>query len=274
MSATKIFKKDSTSNKSEETLIKMNKFKSKLNEYQKILVKKEFDFNNPKEYIYDECADLRRRIQLYTEETIAEIKTKHNFHIDTDESDLNNDLRSLVDGVKEQSDSMIATVDKYEKETNDLFVNNELKIEKWTKEFRKSKKLAISKNFVSHWKVCLDEFAFDDQKMNYAALNLDKYLYELNQATRQYDLRIFDYNILKLKMFEPKKEFHLNFSIFIEQKCHWIESKKFKFNLIRKISQLDFSSGFCVQKFAKLSDGNYLIILVSGNFRMLYYINH
>ena len=183
-------------------------------------------------------------------------------------------MRSLVDGVKEQSDSMIATVDKYEKETNDLFVNNELKIEKWTREFRESKKLAISKNFVSHWKVCLDEFAFDDQKMNYAALNLDKYFFELYHVGRQYDLRIFDYNILKLKMFEPKKEFHLNFSIFIEQKCHWIESKKFKFNLIRKISQLDFSSGFCVQKFAKLSDGNYLIILVSGNFRMLYYINH
>lgn len=56
---------------SEETLNEIEQFKKELNEYDDFLTRIENGCINLKDYNYDECNELRRRIQLDTEETIA-----------------------------------------------------------------------------------------------------------------------------------------------------------------------------------------------------------
>ena len=121
MSDAKRFKREVSAQKSEQILIEVNKFKNELNEFDEIYEKLELGYNRPKEYIYEECANLRRRIQLDTEETIADIKMKNNLDFKSDESELNASLLLIVNGLNKQNDSMIAAVDKYEKEVLVLF---------------------------------------------------------------------------------------------------------------------------------------------------------
>ena len=264
MSATKRFKREDSELKSEKTLTEMSVFKAKLNEYDEMLAKLEFSFNNPKDYIYDECGDLRRLIQLDTEETIAKIKTKHNFHIDTDESKLNDDLRSLIDKVKEQSDLMIASVDKYENETYILFDKNESNRKNLANELKKPR--TISKHFVSHWKTCLARSDFEDNKMRDAARKLNEYKLRMNEMLKKFRLIVFSENILEVKEYEPKRMFHLSSHIFFDQKCHWVKSKEFNFESVLKLSTLNVFCSDSRKKqflFVKLVDGSFLILYES-----------
>ena len=59
MSAAKRFKRDVTAQRSEETLIQIEQFRKELNEYDECLAQIVNGLNNPKEYIFDVCDDLR-----------------------------------------------------------------------------------------------------------------------------------------------------------------------------------------------------------------------
>ncbi len=56
---------------------------------------------------------MKARIQLKTEILIAEIKTKNDIHIDTDEESLSNDLRNLNDQIKQVNDQYQIKLDKW-----------------------------------------------------------------------------------------------------------------------------------------------------------------
>ena len=75
----------------------MKKFKNSLNEFDVIFEILELASNQPKDYIYDKCAELRRPIQLDTEKTIADIKVKNNININTNESELDSSSLLIVD---------------------------------------------------------------------------------------------------------------------------------------------------------------------------------
>jgi len=237
MSAAKRFKRDVPVQISEETLVEVNKFKKSLNEFDENLVKLEYSFNRPKDYIFDECAEFRRLIQLETEETIGDIKMKNNLDIDTDESELSPGLIFLINGLNKQSDSMIAEVDKYEKEALVLFETKETDKKHLKKDINKSK--TTSKYFVSHWKTCLTEMDFEENKMRDAVRKLNEYQIKLNETVRKVNLFIFSNNLLQLKPYSVKQEFHLSSKIFFDQTRHFVKSQVFDFQSIIKLSKLE-----------------------------------
>jgi hypothetical protein len=53
--------------------MQINQFNSQMKEFENNFNKLAFDFNNSDNYIYEECSDLRRRIQLDKEETLLKL---------------------------------------------------------------------------------------------------------------------------------------------------------------------------------------------------------
>lgn len=151
MSVAKRFKRETIVEESRETLIEIEQFKRELNEYDEFLAQIEKGYKYPKEFIYDECNELRRRMQLDIEETITLVK---------DESELDADLIDLIESIKNQSSCMIDKVDKHEKEASLFFENNKPNKKKQTRELAKSKN--VSKLFISKWKTYLADNDFDE----------------------------------------------------------------------------------------------------------------
>ena len=246
----------------------IDQLKYKLNKYNEIL--SNLEKSTIECGIYDDCAELRRRIQLDTEKKIAEIKTKHNFDINTDESYLNSHLRSLIDSVNNQSDSMIAIVDKYEKDTCSLFKKNENKLPRVLREAK-----ATSEHFVAHWQKCLADGEFEDNRMRVAVLKLNRYLRKLEEKVKKFNNNA----ILNLKQNETK---NLSLSLYISfDHNYFVKSKEFNFQLVLRMLKLNYflnteSNPLFDRKkrctLIKLADGNYLIQFddIQGNFIEFY----
>ena len=110
--------------KSDEILQIVRKFQEDISGYNKKLEnlnKLEKYLDNPDEYIYDECNELRRLIQLETEEVIADIKRSNNIEIDQDILEPN--LIILIENVNKQSELLINQVDIHEKITKTYWKN-------------------------------------------------------------------------------------------------------------------------------------------------------
>jgi hypothetical protein len=88
---------------------------TKLNHIHSRITRIENSLDNPEEFIYDECSDLKRNIQLETEVMIAEIKKSNEIDLNSDETQLEPELFNLIQNVKEQSQTLITTIDDHEK---------------------------------------------------------------------------------------------------------------------------------------------------------------
>jgi hypothetical protein len=74
------------------------------------------NFSNFENLIYEECSELKREVQLNTEEAIAFVKQAH--HIDVDcEVYENNEIERKISILNDANDLMINKIDKYEKAT-------------------------------------------------------------------------------------------------------------------------------------------------------------
>jgi hypothetical protein len=63
--------------------------------------------------IYDECAELKRKIQLKREERIFSFKTLFDLNVNSDESELNSGLIQEVNEINDSSESLIKKVENY-----------------------------------------------------------------------------------------------------------------------------------------------------------------
>ena len=78
-------------------MYKMNKIKKDL---ENKLTKLEFDFNNRNNFIYEECNELKRLVQLNGEEIIADLKIANNFNIDSDLNELDSETRGKIEEIR------------------------------------------------------------------------------------------------------------------------------------------------------------------------------
>lgn len=94
-----------------------SEFQIDLENFKKKLLKLEFYLNNPLDFIYEECNELKRKVQLNTEESIASIKETNDLDSNTDESELESELRIMVEEILDQNDLMIARIEIYQQES-------------------------------------------------------------------------------------------------------------------------------------------------------------
>ncbi len=96
-----------------------------LNEILTKLNKLELNLGDYENCIYEKCSEFKRKIQLYTENTIANIKTENSLDINTDENELSTPLQSRINELKAKSESLIGEIEKHQKECISFYNVNE-----------------------------------------------------------------------------------------------------------------------------------------------------
>lgn len=75
-----------TTVKSDEILLVVKMFKEEIINYNKAINRIKYSLDNPEEFVYDYCSELKRNVQLETEEIIADIKQSNQIDPDLDEN--------------------------------------------------------------------------------------------------------------------------------------------------------------------------------------------
>ena len=90
--------------------------KSKSSSKQR-LAKLQANLTNIVDFIYDECSELRRLVQLHTEQAIMYLKQLNELDANLEETELNAQLAAIVQDIHNKSDSMLNKIDIYEAES-------------------------------------------------------------------------------------------------------------------------------------------------------------
>jgi hypothetical protein len=93
-----------------------NRSKKNANSKQR-LEKLQNDLNNILDFIYDECSELRRLVQLSTEQAILYLKQLNELDPNLEENQLNAQLATIVRDIHTKSDLMLNKIDCYEAES-------------------------------------------------------------------------------------------------------------------------------------------------------------
>lgn len=207
-------------------------FKADLNNFAEKLNKLNFNLNYIDEYIFDECSELRRIIQLDTEETIASIKQSNNLDINIeDDDDCVLDKSSLlkINNIKLKSLSMINRINKYEKETLCSTSNKEPLI----KEFKRLK--LLSKHFVKHWFEQTNETLISSNTIQ----RLNDYQQSLNKLFKETKKLIFNNNIMVLsKQNQQENDHQMNYSLCFKQEFQFSKSNSYELIALKSAFQL------------------------------------
>ena len=101
-------------------LNEINQLETELNEIKS-------DLKDPSNFVYEECSELKRNIQLYTEETIAKIKEENNLDINIEENKLRKSVKCEINAIQTKSELIIQEVEKRQAETISSYNVNEAK---------------------------------------------------------------------------------------------------------------------------------------------------
>ena len=179
-----------TSIKSDEILLIVKTFKQDIDNYNKSIDKIKNSLDNPEEYIYDECSELRRNIQLETEEIIADIKQSNQIDLNLDdETKLEPELFNLIENVMEQSHTLITAIDDHEKVINSHWIDKEINKKLFVKDYNKLKQ--FSDLFIQTWTKRLDDLNFDDKTMEEALVKLSEYQFKSNILVDKIKMYLF-----------------------------------------------------------------------------------
>lgn len=117
-----------------------NSTKSILNEIKIKLNEIEFNFNNPENYIYEECAKIIDQIQLEKEKQIVNVKLSNEIDINTEDDQLSGKILQKVQKISNYCDSLIDEVECFKKESlAKLKAHAEKDLNEWNTFIRKSK---------------------------------------------------------------------------------------------------------------------------------------
>ncbi len=167
-----------TSIKSKEILLIVKSFKRSIINYNISINRIENRLDNPEEFIYDKFSELKINIQLETEVMIAEIKKSNEIDLNSDETQLEPELFNLIQNVKEQSQTLITTIDDHEKVIKSFWIDKQINKKLFIKDYNKLKQ--FSDLFIQTWTKRLDDLNFDDVTMNEAVIKLNEYQSKLN----------------------------------------------------------------------------------------------
>lgn len=174
-------------------IVQLSDLKTSFKNYNQKLNQLKYYFNNLNELIYDECCELRRIIQLNTEEYIVRIKEENDYDIDEDD-ELDPKTKELIEIASEKNQILIDKVDLYEKTiTNDINTKSLNKIF-INKEINQLKQ--ISKYFINYW----EENLFENfSKLDLIKKKLNKYHLRLNNVATKFKTQLFNNNLLEFK---------------------------------------------------------------------------
>jgi len=104
-----------TNNSADASKASINLFRNSLVSYKTELEKQKRNLQNSSTIkAYETSAEARRKSQLKTEETIAEIKIQNGFDINDDESILPAELKLEIETIQKTNDELIEKTEGYE----------------------------------------------------------------------------------------------------------------------------------------------------------------
>jgi len=159
--------------------------------------------DNPEEFIYDQCSELKRNIQLETEEIIANVKQSNKIDLNLDETKLEPELLNLIQNVIEQSQKIITEIDDHEKAIKSYWIDKEINKKLFIKDYNKLKQ--FSDLFIQTWTRRLDDLNFDDLTMNEAVIKLNEYQSKLNIFVNSIKMYFFNDNCIELRRIDDQE---------------------------------------------------------------------
>jgi len=145
------------------------------------------NFSNFENLIYEECSELKRLVQLNTEEAIALVKQVNNIDIDCNTCE-NNEIERKISSLNEANEIMINKIDKYEKDTCASIQITSSNRSKLNREINRFK--LISKYFIAHW-IHMDFNQMDLNKICKAETRLNEYQVRLNNLINEFNQLVF-----------------------------------------------------------------------------------
>ena len=127
----------------DEFNLKSKELKSNLQHFENKLIELKHNFLNNHDLVYEECTELKRIVQLNSEETIANIKLLNNIGIDDEESLLDNKTRKKIDNINQLNMVMIERINQFE----DSSKKTEIKISTKKKINQEIKRLKLISKF-------------------------------------------------------------------------------------------------------------------------------
>lgn len=178
----------------DEFNLKSKELKSNLQHFENKLIELKHNFLNNHDLVYEECTELKRIVQLNSEETIANIKLLNNIGIDDEESLLDNKTRKKIDNINQLNMVMIERINQFE----DSSKKTEIKISTKKKINQEIKRLKlISKFFINYW--LLNETNLNFSNISKILLKLESYQLRLDNINVQLKHLVFNNNILDFK---------------------------------------------------------------------------
>lgn len=210
------------------------KFETDLKDFSDKLEKLDFAINKADEFINEECTELRRVIQLDTEELIAAIKQSNDLDVNLDDSQLDPDLSAQINDLKTENELLITQIDQYEKKSIDLLTNNNKSKKILIKDVNKLKQAANV--FIKYWsKLLIYEPDLNATEVSEACQMLKKYQLRLDFFVDKIKMFIFDNNLLILKKIpEATKSNQLSYCIYFKQFHIFDPAKCFELKSIEK----------------------------------------
>lgn len=242
----------------------LSDFSDKLNKHRKNL-------EGPEEYIYDECRELERIVQLETELIISNIKRINNIDVNIEENLLNAKLLSLIGNVQEECKEIIANITIFEKEAKSYWTDKQINkfvdfISKThDRKFKYTEFINESKEFVQYWSNPSFADLNDETKVFKAIDILEDYEFELKDLAINTKLYIFNNNCIELSRIDDKSvENKLNYYVYCIKTLNLNKaSNKFDTNQILNYSSIQrVKNGKplkCVS-FNILDDGSYFVV--------------
>ena len=259
---------------SNETIAETNTFTANLDVFDKRLAKLEHAYKSPKDFIYEESEEMRRLLQLDSEETIAEIKQKHELDINMDDNELDPTLLAMVNELKEKTESMITAVHDHEKETLFSFDKNKPDIKDLADNVKKMK--SVSNRFVSHWRECVAKQSFIETEMQSAVVKLKEHQNKLNSLVKKFNLLVYNNNLMEMTSVKAREEFQLSHYTELGQFFELEKCEGFDFQQVKHISQINMNGSERLRKVSeyleKQADGNYFIVFKSNSNTELHFI--
>lgn len=174
------------------------------NELQRIeleLNKIESNLNNPAILVFEEFAELRRRLQLDKEEKIGRIKTANGYSVDTQECELDSSLTDQIDEISDQS---------------------EAERKKSTRSPNASEKEILEAR-LHFLRTGLRSLYSGSNEM--ANFNIKFFQKKLKKVSSDSECVIYENNKMVLKDQEPKRKYRLNLNLHVKQYLTYCKKK-------------------------------------------------
>jgi hypothetical protein len=103
-----------------------NEFRQEIIKFTKKINQLKTNLDQPGEYIYEECLELKRLVQLEIEELILNIKISNNIDINMDDHLIEHlDVYNSIKETKQKHELLITQIETYEKEVREQLNNSE-----------------------------------------------------------------------------------------------------------------------------------------------------